>query len=101
MNIHSESIDRLFQSFLNLTSIEECYTYFEDLCTIKELQDMAQRLDTAILLSKGYSYQRITEEIDISTATIGRVSKCLNYGSGGYREAIEKLGDAADSGTES
>ncbi len=91
MNIHSESIDRLFQSFLNLKSIEECYTYFEDLCTVKELQDMAQRLDTAILLSKGYSYQKITDEIDISTATIGRVSKCLNYGSGGYRTAIEKL----------
>lgn len=91
MNIHSESIDRLFQSILNLESIDECYTYFEDLCTIKELQDMAQRLDTAILLSKGYSYQKITDEIDISTATIGRVSKCLNYGSGGYRLAIEKL----------
>ena len=91
MNIHSESIDRLFQSFLNLESIEECYTYFEDLCTIKELQDMAQRLETAILLSKGYSYQKITDEIDISTATIGRVSKCLNYGNGGYRLAIDKL----------
>ena len=91
MNIHSESIDRLFQSILNLESIDECYTYFEDLCTIKELQDMAQRLDTAILLSNGYSYQKITDEIDISTATIGRVSKCLNYGSGGYRLAIEKL----------
>ncbi|MBR6322520.1 MAG: TrpR-related protein YerC/YecD [Lachnospiraceae bacterium] len=91
MNIHSESIDRLFQSFLNLQSIEECYTYFEDLCTVKELQDMAQRLDTAVLLSKGYSYQKITEEIDISTTTIGRVSKCLNYGNGGYRSAIEKL----------
>lgn len=91
MNLHSESVDRLFQSFLNLETVEECYRYFEDLCTIKELQDMSQRLDTAILLSKGMSYQKITEQIDISTATIGRVSKCLNYGSGGYREAIQKL----------
>ena len=98
MNIHSESIDRLFRSFLNLKDIEECYTYFEDLCTVKELQDMAQRLDTAILLSKGYSYQKITEEIDISTATIGRVSKCLNYGTGGYRQAIEKLGEGISEG---
>lgn len=52
---------------------------------------MAQRLDAAILLSKGYSYQKIGEQMEISTATIGRVSKCLNYGSGGYRLAIEGL----------
>lgn len=91
MNLHSESVDRLFRSFLNLETLDECYSYFEDLCTIKEIQDMAQRLDTAILLSKGMSYQKITQEVDISTATIGRVSKCLNYGSGGYVEAIKKL----------
>ena len=92
--IRNESIDRLFQSFLNLQTIEECYDYFEDLCTIKELLDMAQRLDTAILLSEGNSYQRIMEQVDISTATIGRVSKCLNYGAGGYRQAIAKLKEA-------
>lgn len=91
MNIHSESIDRLFESILNLQSIEECYAYFEDLCTVKEIQDMAQRLDTAILLKAGLSYQRIAEQVDISTATIGRVSKCLNYGSGGYNTAIARL----------
>lgn len=89
--LHSKSVDRLFQSFLNLNSIEECYAYFEDLCTVKEVQDMAQRLDTAILLSQGQSYQKIVEEVDVSTATIGRVSKCLNYGAGGYRKAIETL----------
>lgn len=91
MQIHSESIDRLFQTILNLKTPQECYAYFEDLCTIKELQDMAQRLDTAILLAEGRSYQKITETIEVSTATIGRVSKCLNYGSGGYRTAIERL----------
>jgi len=91
MKFHSESIDRLFQTFLNLETVEECYAYFEDLCTIKELQDMAQRLDAAVLLSEGLSYQKITERVDISTATIGRVSKCLNYGSGGYQTAIQKL----------
>ncbi len=89
----SESIDRLFQTILNLESIEECYEYFADICTIKEVQDMAQRLDTAILLNQGLSYQRIIEQIDVSSATIGRVSKCLNYGSGGYRHAIDKLTD--------
>ena len=93
LRYRSESIDRLFQTILNLNSIEECYEYFADLCTIKEVQDMAQRLDTAILLDKGLSYQKIIDEIDVSSATIGRVSKCLNYGSGGYRNAIEKLTD--------
>lgn len=92
--IQSESMDRLFQSILNLKTLDECYAYFEDLCTIKELLDMAQRLDTAILLSEGYSYQRIMEKMDISTATIGRVSKCLNYGTGGYQAVIEKLKEA-------
>ena len=91
MNIHSESVDRLFETFLQLRSVEECYAYFEDLCTVKEIQDMAQRLDAAILLRDGVSYQRISERIGISTATIGRVSKCLNYGNGGYASAIEKL----------
>ena len=87
----SEAMDRLFQSFLKLETVEECYAYFEDLCTIKELNDMAQRLEVAILLSKGLSYQRITEQVDVSTATIGRVSKCLNYGTGGYNSTLKKL----------
>lgn len=91
VDLHSESVDRLFRSFLNLKTLEECYAYFEDLCTIKELQDMSQRLDTAILLNKGVSYQKIAEQVSVSTATIGRVSKCLNYGTGGYRAAIERL----------
>ena len=90
-NFHSEAIDRLFQTFLNLETIDDCYNYFEDLCTIKELQDMAQRLETAILLDNGENYQNISENVGISTATIGRVSKCLKYGSGGYRAAIDKL----------
>lgn len=90
-NFRNKSVDRLFQTMLNLKTIEECYEYFADICTIKEVQDMAQRLDTAILLDEGLSYQKITEKIDVSTATIGRVSKCLNYGSGGYRSAIDKL----------
>lgn len=85
------SLDRLFQTILNLQSIDECYAYFEDLCTIKELNDMSQRLDAAILLNDGLSYQKIMEQVAISTATIGRVSRCLNYGTGGYKTAINKL----------
>ena len=93
MNLHCESVDRLFKTILNLETIDECYNYFEDICTIKELLAMAQRLDAAILLDKGVSYNEITEKMDISTATIGRVSRCLNYGSGGYKSAIKKLNE--------
>jgi len=91
IRFRSDSVDRLFQTILNLESIDECYEYFSDICTIKEVQDMAQRLDAAILLDEGLSYQKIAEQIEVSSATIGRVSKCLNYGSGGYRNAIDKL----------
>ena len=91
MHLKTQSIDRLFETILNLNTKEECRAYQEDLCTVKELQDMAQRLDTAILLSRGCSYKKIMEQVDVSTATIGRVSKCLNYGTGGYRAVIEKL----------
>lgn len=93
MTFRSQSIDRLFDVIQNLESREACYAFFSDLCTIKELQDMAQRLDTAILLHQGHSYQTITQRVGISTATIGRVSKCLNYGAGGYRAALEKLSE--------
>ena len=89
--LRCESVDRLFQTILNLQSLDECYAYFEDICTVKEILDMSQRLDTAILLSKGLSYQKITEQVEVSSATIGRVSKCLNYGSGGYQTAIARL----------
>ncbi len=94
IRFRSESVDRLFQTMLNLKTIEECYEYFSDICTIKEIQDMAQRLDTAILLEKGLSYQKIIDQVGVSSATIGRVSKCLNYGNGGYHMAIEKLKDS-------
>lgn len=93
MTYHTQSIDRLFDTIVNLKTREECRAYFEDICTIKEIQDMAQRLDTAILLDQGCSYQRIAQEVGVSTATIGRVSRCLNYGSGGYRTAIKRISE--------
>lgn len=88
-NFQSESVDRLFRVILSLETTEDCYRLFEDLCTIKEVQDMAQRLDAAFLLDEGINYQTISQQIGISTATISRVSKCLKYGSG-YRNAIDK-----------
>lgn len=93
MNIRNESTDRLFKAIVNIKSVEECAAFFEDLCTIKELQDMSQRFDTALLLSEGLSYQKIAEKVNVSTATICRVGKCLNYGAGGYKAAIEKFGE--------
>jgi len=92
-DIHHESVDRLFKGIMALNSLEECYAVFEDLCTIREIEDMAQRLDTAILLKEGKNYTEIQQEVKISTATISRVSKCLNYGTGGYDMIIQKVSE--------
>ena len=88
---NTPSIDRLFAAILQLQNMEECQQFFEDICTIKEVKDMAQRLDAAFLLDEGAGYQAITEQVGISTATISRVSRCLNYGAGGYRMTIDRL----------
>lgn len=91
MNLKSDSIDRLFEAIMGLDSLDECYKFFEDLCTVKELRDMSQRLEAAILLYEGKNYLDIAEKVGISTATISRVSRCVNYGTGGYKSAIERL----------
>ena len=91
MNFHSESIDRLFDTILGLQTREDCYAYFADLCTVRELQDMAQRLDVAILLREGKNYQEISAQTAVSSATISRVNRCLTYGSGGYRTMLQRL----------
>ena len=91
-NFQSKSIDRLFEVILSMETVEDCYRFFEDVCTIKELEDMAQRLDAAVLLDEGENYQSISQKIGISTATISRVSKCLKYGDG-YRYALDKLAE--------
>lgn len=93
MNYRNKSTDRLFNSIVKLSSVEECYSFFEDLCTIKEIKDMAQRLDTALLLDSGMSYQKISEKVEVSAATISRVSRCLNYGTGGYKNVIKKMSE--------
>ena len=80
----------LFAAILSLSSEEECAAFFEDICTIKELGDLAQRWCVAKMLSRGEKYQTIEEQTGASTATISRVNKCLNYGSGGYRMVIDK-----------
>ena len=91
VDLHSESVDRLFKVILNLETVEECYRFFEDICTIKEIKDISQRLYIAELLNQGMNYQSISKAVDASSATISRVNRCLNYGSGGYRSALEKM----------
>ena len=90
-DMHNESLDRLFAAVLKLESVEECYRFFEDLCTIKEIREIAQRLDVATMLSEGKNYQEISALTGASTATISRVNKCLLYGNGGYAGILEKL----------
>lgn len=88
--LQNPTTDELFRSILKLESIEECYAFFEDLCTVKELKEMSQRLEVAALLDQGLNYQEVASRTGVSSATISRVKKCLEYGSGGYRTAIEK-----------
>ena len=83
----------LFEAVLSLESIEECAAFFEDVCTIKEIQDLTQRYAVARLLDKGEKYQRIEDSTGASTATISRVNKCLTYGSGGYRAVLRKANE--------
>ncbi len=89
--IRTPEMDRLFQTIMNFKSMEECVSFFEDICTIKEIQDMSQRLEVARLLNKNISYTEISKATGASTATISRVNKCLIYGSDGYKQALLKM----------
>lgn len=87
----SPANDDLFEAILKLESLEECYRFFEDLMTIKELQDISQRWQVARMLSGGSTYNEIASRTGASAATISRVSKCLSYGAEGYSGMLSKL----------
>ena len=89
--IRNEMTDRLFTYILSLENVEECYQLFEDLCTINEINAMAQRMEVAIMLSEGCTYVDIAEKTGASTATISRVNRCLNYGADGYKMVIDRM----------
>ncbi len=89
---HDEQTDELFRSILTLKNIEECYLYFEDLCTNKEIRELGQRLEIAKQLSQGRSYLQAAESLGASSATISRVNRCLEYGDGGYKMILSRLG---------
>ena len=92
-SLHNEKTDELFEVILSLNSIDECYEFFEDLCTIKELTAMVQRYEVAGLLDQGKTFSLITEETGASPATIARVNKCLQYGEG-YSKVLTKKGSS-------
>lgn len=88
--IKNPSVDALFTAFLNLKTVDECYMFFEDLCTVNEIHSLAQRFDVAKKLTEGLTYHQIAEETGASTATISRINRCLSYGSDGYKMLIER-----------
>ena len=90
---YSQSIERLLKVIVSLQNVEEAYNFFTDVCTIKEMQDMAQRLDAAFLLAAGENYNNISQQVGISTATISRVSRSYNYGKGGYKQVIGRYAE--------
>lgn len=89
--IKNKEIDALFEGILELQNKEECYMYFEDLCTIKEIKVMAQRFKVAKMLKENKKYTQIEEETGASTATISRIARFLNYGSKGYEMILDRL----------
>ncbi len=89
--LRGKELDQLFLAILSLKDLEECYQFFDDLCTINEIQSLAQRLEVARMLRDGFTYQKIEAETGASTATISRVKRCLNYGNDGYQMTLERV----------
>lgn len=94
--IKSDQVDGFFEAILLLENMEECYRFFEDICTIKEIQAIAQRLEVAKLLKANKTYNEIEADTGASTATISRINRSLNYGSEGYNVVLKKLGIIED-----
>lgn len=89
--LRNPDFDYLFEAILTLKTVDECYLLFEDMCTIKEMQAMAQRIQVAKELSANKNYLQVYEETGVSSATISRVNKCLQYGAGGYKIVLDRL----------
>ncbi|NLW89641.1 MAG: hypothetical protein GXY43_08005 [Clostridiaceae bacterium] len=98
--IRDELTDGLFDAILSLEDREECYRFFEDLCTVSEIKSLASRLRVASLLSKGHTYTEIFELTGVSTATISRVNRCLEYGADGYRTVLDRISHNLPDGKE-
>lgn len=90
-NLNEELLNNFYEAILELEDVEECRAFFEDVCTINELKDLSSRLEVARLLKEGKVFNEIIKITGASSATIGRVNKCLRYGPGGYKSILEKL----------
>ena len=89
--LRDETVDYLFKAILSLETIDECYSFFEDIGTINELKGFAQRLEVARMLKESYKYSYISEHTGASPSTISRVSRCLNYGADGYTLVLDRI----------
>ena len=89
--IRNEAVDELFDAVLQLRDREECYKFFEDVCTVNELQSLSQRFEVAKMLTEGKTYLDIAEKTGASTATISRVNRSLLYGSDGYNMVFSRM----------
>ena len=94
--IHDHLTDQLFKVILSLKDQEQCYKFFEDICTISELKAMSQRLEVARMLQEHHTYEAIVNRTGASTATISRVKRCLNYGADGYNLVLSRMQDQED-----
>ena len=94
--LEKKYLDHLYKAILSLKTMEECAAFFDDVCTIQELEALAQRFEVANLLHEGKNYVDINKLTGASTATICRVSKCLTYGDGGYETVIKRLEQAGE-----
>jgi TrpR-related protein YerC/YecD len=90
--LRNGSVDHLFDAILSLKNKEECYDFFEDLCTVNELQSLSQRFEVAEMLEEKRTYMEIAQETGASTATISRVNRSLNYGNDGYSLVFDRIG---------
>lgn len=90
-DLKNEDTDELFDAIMNLKSRDECYNFFMDVCTVYEIIDMSKRLKAAVLLDEGMSYKEVMQKVDVSTATLSRISKSLKFGYGGYKKAINAI----------
>ncbi len=91
--IHTEAVDHLFRAILTLENVDECYTFFEDVCTINELLSLSQRFEVARMLKMKKTYLEISEKTGASTATISRVNRSLSYGNDGYDMVFARMGE--------
>jgi TrpR-related protein YerC/YecD len=89
--IHTDAVDQLFSAILSLKTKDECYAFFEDVCTINEILSLAQRFEVAKMLKEGFTYLEISEKTGASTATISRVNRSLIYGSDGYDIVFDRI----------